>query len=198
MDPRKPIFDAIRAAKGRILEHEVPYIDDLLDRLGIARAGTAPSAPATGAVPDDYFPLLAQIESGNRLHVKAATSSASGLYQFIRQTWRGEGGEWGADMTKAFGGLFPSEAEQTRRARSFTERNAAVLRAKGITINKATLYAAHFLGVGTALKILGAADTARADELAGAAATQANPSILRGKTVAQFKDWLQRKTGDRP
>lgn len=193
-DPRKPIFDAIRAAKGRILEHEVPYIDDLLDRLGIARAGAA--APDRGGVPDDYFPMLARIESGNRPHVKAASSSASGLYQFIRSTWRGEGGSWGPDMSKAFGGLFPTEAEQTARARSFTEKNAAALRQAGIPINRATLYAAHFLGVATAVRILRASDGAPADQLAGDAATRANPSILRGKTVGQFKAWLARKTGD--
>lgn len=40
MDPRKPIFDAIRAAKGSIQPHEVPYIDDLLDRLQIPREAT--------------------------------------------------------------------------------------------------------------------------------------------------------------
>ena len=38
-DLRKPVFEAIRAAKGSIAPHEVPYIDDLLDRLGIAKAG---------------------------------------------------------------------------------------------------------------------------------------------------------------
>ena len=43
MDPRKPIFDAIRAAKGEIGAHEVPQIDELLDRLGLPR-------PATGGI----------------------------------------------------------------------------------------------------------------------------------------------------
>lgn len=36
-DLRKPIFDAIRAAKGSLAPHEVPFIDDLLDRLQIPR-----------------------------------------------------------------------------------------------------------------------------------------------------------------
>lgn len=36
-DPRKPVFDAIRAAKGSILPAEVTLIDDLLDRLGLVR-----------------------------------------------------------------------------------------------------------------------------------------------------------------
>lgn len=147
-------------------------------------------------IPDDYWPMLAKIESGNRPYVKAPTSSASGLYQFIRSTWRAEGGQWGPEMKLAFGGLKPSVEEQTMRARSFTEKNAAVLRSKGIPINKASLYAAHFLGVGMAVRIIGSDVDERADLIAGAAATNANPSILRGKTVGQFLSWLHDKTGD--
>lgn len=151
---------------------------------------------APDGIPDDYWPLLAKIESNNRPYVKAPTSSASGLYQFIRDTWIGEGGQWGTNRRLAFGGLRPSVEEQTMRARSFTEKNAAVLRDKSIPINKASLYAAHFLGVGTAVQIIGADVDERADVLAGRAATNANPSILRGKTVGQFLSWLHDKTGD--
>jgi len=167
----------------------------MLDQLAPAKA--APS----GSVPDDYFPMLAQIESGNRLHVQAATSSASGLYQFIYSTWVGEGGAWGVDakgkpiMRPAFGGLKPDAAEQLRRAKSLAAKDAAYLKAKGVAVNKATLYAAHFLGRLTAGAILSADPAARADLIAGPAATKANPSILKDKTVAQFFAWLKAKTG---
>lgn len=150
----------------------------------------------TSAIPDDYWPTLAKIESGNRPYVKASTSSASGLYQFIRGTWLGEGGKWGPNNGAAFGGLMPSVDEQTARAKSFTEKNVKVLQGAGIPVNKATLYAAHFLGAGTAKAILAAPDSADAGKIAGEAATDANPSILRGKSVRQFKDWLAKKTGD--
>jgi hypothetical protein len=146
-------------------------------------------------IPDGYWPLLAQIESGNRPYVKAPTSSASGLYQFIKSTWIGEGGAWGSNMADAFGGLRPSEAEQLQRAKSFTEKNASALRKAGIPINAASLYAAHFLGVGTAIKVIGADVNADAGALAGSAAANANPTILKGKTVGQFLAWLHRKTG---
>lgn len=159
----------------------------------IAKAGLA--EPSTD-IPDDYWPMLAQIESAGRPYVKADSSSASGLYQFIRSTWRAEGGQWGSDMSQAFGGLKPSPEEQTQRAKSFTEKNAKVLRAKGIPINKASLYAAHFLGVGTAAILIAADVDARADEIAGPAATMANPSILKGKTVGQFLSWLHGLTGE--
>lgn len=147
-------------------------------------------------IPDDYWPMLAQIESGNRPYVKASTSSASGLYQFIRGTWEGEGGRWGADMSKAFGGLQPTEAEQLQRAKTFTAKNAAYLTKQGIPINKASLYAAHFFGPLTAAKVINADISANAGALAGPAATKANPSILRGKTVGQFLSWLFGKTGE--
>ncbi len=149
-----------------------------------------------GDIPDDYWPMLAKIESNNHPYIKAGTSSASGLYQFIKATWEGEGGQWGGDMTKAFGGLMPSENEQTARAASFTQKNADYLKAKGIPINKASLYSAHFFGAGTAARVIGADVNARADLIAGPAATAANRSILLDKTVGQFLNWLHEKTGD--
>jgi len=194
MDPRTPVFEAVRkiAPPGVFNDPgNMVALHNILDALGAARA----AEPQTSAIPDSYWPLLAKIESGNRPYVKAGTSSASGLYQFIRSTWIGEGGKWGPDMSEPFGGLRPSEAEQTQRAKSFTEKNAKVLRAKGIPINNASLYAAHFLGVGMAIKIIGADVDARADLIAGAAATSANPTILKNKTIGQFLAWLHGKTG---
>jgi hypothetical protein len=148
------------------------------------------------AVPDDYFPLLAQIESGGRPYVKAPSTSASGLYQFVKATWIGLGGSWGANPALAFGGLKPSTDEQLARAKAFTAKNAAFLRAQGVPINSASLYAAHFLGPGTAARVIAADVNARADQLAGGAATSANPSILSGKSVGQFLSWLHDKTGE--
>lgn len=150
----------------------------------------------TAGIPEDYWPMLARIESGNRLYVQAGSSSASGLYQFIRSTWLAEGGEWGPTLRPAFGGLRPSPEEQLQRAKSFTAKNAAYLRDKGVPVNKASLYAAHFFGPLTAAKVIGADVNARADLIAGEAATKANPSILKGKTVGQFLTWLHGKTGD--
>ena len=149
-----------------------------------------------GGIPDNYWPMLSKIESANRPYIKASTSSASGLYQFIRSSWLAEGGTWGPDMSKAFGGLKPTPDEQTARAKTFTAKNAAFLRGKGIPINKASLYAAHFFGALTAARVIGAKVTERADLIAGEAATKANESILRGKSVGQFLTWLHAKTGE--
>jgi len=192
-DPRTPVFEAVRkiAPPGVFNDPgNMLALHNILDALGAER-----EAKPMSDIPDSYWPLLAKIESGNRPYVKASTSSASGLYQFIRTTWIAESGKWGPDMSEPFGGLRPSEAEQTQRAKSFTEKNAKVLRAKGIPINNASLYAAHFLGVGMAVKIISADVDARADLIAGAAATSANPTILKNKTVGQFLKWLHGKTG---
>lgn len=166
---------------------------------------TTPKEVSDAGVPDSYWPMLSKIESADRPYVQAGTSSASGLYQFIKATWLGEGGAWGPTLRPAFGGLRPSVEEQLQRAKTFTAKNAAYLKGKGIPINKASLYAAHFFGPVTAAKVIGADINARADLIAGAAATKANPSILtrkdaagktRGATVAEFLSWLNKKTGD--
>jgi hypothetical protein len=196
---RKKLFDLARELKGSVLTPaDVELGDKWMDQLGIAR-DEPPAPPAPPArpqdIPEDYYPMLAQIESGTRPYIKAFTSSASGLYQFIKSTWIGEGGKWGPNPIQAFGGLRPTEEEQLQRARSFTEKNARVLRKAGIPINKASLYAAHFFGAGTAVKVISADVEARADHIAGPAPTRANPSILKGKTVGQVLSWLFRKTG---
>lgn len=162
----------------------------------LATLDIAPAPALSTTIPDDYWPMLSKIESGDRPYVKAGTSSASGLYQFIKSTWIGEGGQWGNNPALAFGGLKPTPDEQLARAKTFTALNAAYLRGKGIPVNKASLYAAHFFGAGTAAKVIGADVSARADLIAGEAATKANESILRNKTVGQFLTWLHKKTGE--
>lgn len=155
-----------------------------------------PLASVTTDIPADYWPMLSRIESGDRPYIQAQSSSASGLYQFLRATWRGEGGTWGPTLRPAFGGLKPSAREQLARAKTFTGKNAAQLHKAGIAINKASLYAAHFFGHVTAAQVILADVNARADHIAGPAATKANPSILKDKTVGQFLSWLHKKTGD--
>ena len=148
-------------------------------------------------IPDSYWPMLSKIESNDRPYVKASTSSASGLYQFIRGTWIGEGGAWGPDMSLAFGGLRPPTDEQLRRAKTFTEKNAKALQVAGIGLNRASLYAAHFLGVGTAIKAINGDVKKPVADYVSDAAVRANPSILgRPRTVGDFLTWLHKKTGD--
>jgi hypothetical protein len=186
------VFGALRAYKRELVGEGLTQAE--VDAIN-AVIGLWERPPVLSDIPDDYWPMLAHIESGNRPYVKAPSSSASGLYQFIKATWIGEGGQWGADAAQAFGGLKPSVEEQLERAKTFTQKNADYLKRLGLPVNKASLYATHFLGAGTAARIIAAEVGARADTIAGAAATNANPSILKGKTVGQFLTWLHQKTG---
>lgn len=165
-----------------------------LDELAPPKADPVPIADS--GIPDGYWPMLSRIESADRPYVKAETSSASGLFQFIKRTWLGEGGKWGTNMALAFGGLQPSPAEQLMRVKTLAAKDAAQLRKAGIPINKASLYACHFLGWPTAIRIINGDVKERADLIAGEGPTKANPSILRGKTVGEFLSWLNKKTGD--
>ena len=195
-DPRTPLFAFLRPylkPPGFNDPALLEGLDHHLDLLGVPRA--ASPAPEPPTIPDDYWPMLSKIESGDRPYIKAASSSASGLYQFIKSTWLNEGGQWGSDPAKAFGGLRPTVEEQLKRARSFTQKNADYLKRKGLPVNRASLYACHFFGPVTAAKVIAADVNKRADHIAGAAATNANPSILRNKTVGQFLGWLHVKTG---
>ncbi len=198
MKTRASLADAVRpfAPGGRLLDQHMPAFNAFADSLGVPEDVAAPAAASQSQIPDSFYDMLSKIESGDRPYIKAATSSGSGLYQFLKATWLGEGGSWGSNSGQAFGGLRPTPAEQLLRAKTFTEKNAAALRNAGIPINRASLYAAHFFGAGMAAKVIKADPTARADQIAGEAATKANPSILRGKTVGQFLTWLHGKTGE--
>jgi len=148
------------------------------------------------SISDTYYALLAKIESNNRPQVKASTSSASGLYQFVKSTAQSLGLPWGNDPTKAFGGASVSVDQQNTAIKKLTTQNATYLDKLGIAINNATLYAAHFLGVGTAGKLLKADPNSSAAAIAGPAAVSANPTIFTpGLTVQGFFDWLKKKTG---
>lgn len=165
--------------------------DDAFERI---KRGTA-----EGGLDPTYVELIKRIESGGELYAKNPKSSASGWFQFIESTWKAYGGSWGGSPALAFGGLRPSADEQVARFTRFTKDNEKVLRANGIRINNATLYAAHFLGAGRAVKFLREADSVKMEAIATPKEMRANPSILgKGKTIGSFKAWLRSRTGVAP
>lgn len=169
-------------------------------RVVAATGSKAPTAPSGG--PGGLFPILtlpptftastARRESGGALYAKNPNSTASGKYQFTRDTWVRLGGAWGSDPSKAFGGLQPSESEQDARFARLSAGNAAGLQKAGQAVTNATLYAAHFLGLAGALKVLTAAPSTSLASVVGSAVMAANPQ-LRGFNVADFRAWLNRR-----
>jgi hypothetical protein len=155
----------------------------------------------------DFTYLLgqAQIESGMRANARARTSSATGLYQFIEQSWLGVVKEHGAEhglgwasesIQRGSNGRYYVADAGTRQAilnlRS-DPRAASVMAAEHASDNKAELegmlgreatgtdlYMAHFLGLGGAKKFLGAMQAAPDRSAASMfpAAAGANRSIF--------------------
>lgn len=148
-------------------------------------------------IPSNYNDILAQIESNNNPTAKASTSSASGLFQFVKSTAISLGLPWGNDPSLPFGGATVSIADQTNAINTLNTQNANVLDKAGIVINNATLYAAHFLGAGVAQDVLANSDGTPISQVVSGAVIKAN-SFLQGMTVGDFKAWLTKKTGTSP
>lgn len=149
---------------------------------GAVGAAIQQAALRTG-VDFQYLLGQARIESGLDPNARARTSSATGLYQFIEQTWLGtvekhgakHGLGWAADaIRRGPGGRYQVDDPAMRRAildLRTDPRAAAGMAAEFAADNRdhlesrlgraaapVDLYLAHFLGAGGAAKFLGAHD----------------------------------------
>ncbi|MEP1442852.1 MAG: hypothetical protein ABJK39_07570 [Hyphomicrobiales bacterium] len=164
------------------------------------------AAQATG-VDFDYLVKTAYRESSFRPELSADTSSATGLFQFIEQTWlstvKSDGAKFGLSseanaIQKGSDGRFtvadPERRQQILDLRKdpalsanlagvLTQKNQAYLeRATGLEPTSGELYIAHFLGAKGAADLISAAQsnpTQKASDLFPQAA-KANKSIFYG------------------
>ena len=192
---------------------------------GGVEAAIRRASDSTG-VDFDFLMRTARRESGMNPSAKAPTSSASGLFQFIEQTWlgtlkehgrkhgygqyadlifRGDDGRWqvsGSARNVVLDLRFDPVAASTMAA-ELTASNAAYLRGRtGREPNATDLYAAHFLGPAGAASLMQALDRnpgASAVALFPAAAG-ANRSIFyrdgRAATVSELYANLGRHAGE--
>lgn len=170
---------------------------------GIARH-LRQAADATG-ISFDYLMRTAKRESGLNPAAKAQSSSATGLFQFIEQTWLGlvkkEGANHGlaaeaeAIQQDRSGRYVVSDEAQRKQilnlrkdpalastfAGVFTQKNRDVLKGQlNREPNSAELYMAHFLGVNGASELIGLAQANPTQSAASAFpdAASANRSIF--------------------
>jgi hypothetical protein len=147
------------------------------------------------------------IESDGDPNAKNRRSSATGLGQFLDETWLDLIRVHRPDLAK---GRSEAEILELRRdakvaseiTTRFTEQNAAMLRRRGLPVTPSTLYLAHFAGGAGAVAVLSAledADAAFVMANADAAGrtnrekiVKANPFLERF-TVADLKSWADRK-----
>lgn len=147
------------------------------------------------SVSDETLNCIITIESAGRPAVKAATSSATGLGQFIDATWLGLVQKHRPDLMEANSKaavlkMRTDPGFAIEMLARFTEDNQRIV---GMNCTGGDLYLAHFLGAGAAQKLFHSAPGAAVEPLVGAAAVQANASILRGKTCSQVRAWAAKR-----
>jgi|GEM_PF-2549088 len=143
-------------------------------------------------IPDSYYGSIRSSESGGNWNAANPNSSARGGYQFLRGTWE-QLRYSRPDLGLTANGR-GDPVQEDRAIRAFTQDNARTLIRGGVAISNGTLYAAHFLGAGGALKVLTAPMSAAVSNIVGPAVTQAN-GFLDGMTVADFISWAEKKGG---
>jgi hypothetical protein len=162
---------------------------------------------AAGPTIDAVVERIIGIESHGDPNAKNKRSSATGLGQFLDETWLDMIRAHRPDLAK---GRSQDEILELRRdakvAREitarFTQRNVEMLRKRGLPVTPGTLYLAHFAGGAGAVAILSAMENADAAlVMATADATgrtkreniiRANPFLERF-TVADLRNWAHRK-----
>lgn len=162
-------------------------------------------ASAVTGVDFGFLMGTAKRESGLNPNAKAATSSASGLFQFVDQTWlatlkshgakhgyaryasmieRGGDGRYhvqGAEARKAVMDLRLDPRAAALMAGEFTADNAAYIRGRvGREPTGGELYAAHFLGAAGSARLIQARSSNPGASAAAMfpEAARANPSIF--------------------
>lgn len=164
-------------------------------------------ASAETGVSFSYLMAKAAVESGYRADVKASTSSATGLYQFIERTWlamvKEHGAKYGLEDEAAKLNAGKVDAK-TRRdilnlrkdptlsalmAAEYARGNKDSLeKSLGVgTVGDTELYLAHFLGAGGAKRFLSAMRR-NPDQIAAQVvpdAAHANRNVFYGKSGAR-------------
>lgn len=130
-------------------------------------------------------------------------SSAGGLGQFIDSTWLDAArtsnpalrNATDDEVLKLKKDASPEGiAFQKKVLTDFTNANAATLSSNGISPTAGNIYAAHFLGAGTAVKVLGQDDSVPLRNVVPASTISSNPQ-LAGMSVGEFKQWASGKMG---
>ena len=153
------------------------------------RLGAAAALPE---ISESYLASIRQAESGGNDAAANPNSTAVGRYQFLEGTWADVMARHPYLGLTKDGRLDPNQQE--RAIRAFTNDNAKILQASGFQPTNGNLYAAHFLGVGDAVRVLKSGGDQELINILSPGVISAN-SFLKGMTVSQFQNWAARKGG---
>lgn len=162
---------------------------------GVTLPTPTPGAPtARGASTTDMPAITQQIYRGEGTS-KNPMSTATGPFQMIDSTFVGQ-----------FRKMYPDQAAgksdreiiamrtpelSAQMGPALIQQNADFLAKRGITPDAGNVYLAHFFGPQGALNALRADPNTPAIDVVGKAAVDANPSILRGKTIGEAVQWAR-------
>jgi hypothetical protein len=162
---------------------------------GVTPPTPTPGAPtARGASTTDMPAITQQIYRGEGTS-KNPMSTATGPFQMIDSTFVGQ-----------FRKMYPDQAAgksdreiiamrtpelSAQMGPALIQQNADFLAKRGITPDAGNVYLAHFFGPQGALNALRADPSTPAIDVVGKAAVDANPSILRGKTIGEAVQWAR-------
>jgi hypothetical protein len=166
-----------------------------------AAAPAAVAAPAAAGPLADIITQIRQVETGGLANPYvsnlAGASSAFGPYQFTRSTWIGTyrklNPNTGLSDDKIWAQRTNPELNERLMAR-LTQDNANSLTKAGIPVNAPTAYLAHFLGSSGAIKLLQSDANTPVENLLSKQVIDANPTVLKGKTVGQVAQWAAGRT----
>lgn len=142
-------------------------------------------------VTDQELNAIMWIESSGNPNARAGTSTATGLFQFLKGTWRDTVKKHRPDVFKRFtnGALLSMRTHPSfaiEMGARFTEDNRKTI---GTNSSLGDLYLAHFLGSGDARKLFKADPATPVSTLVSPNVIAANRSIMAGKTAGQVRAW---------
>lgn len=153
------------------------------DAVGLNTVGDVLS-DASEATGTNYNTLatFASIESGFDPNAQNARSSAGGLFQFTDSTWKDYVGKYGEKYGIGIEDKMDPRANAIMGGMLLKD-NSAILSAKGIPVDEASLYLAHFMGPTGAARFLKHVQNdpeGSAVMAAGTKVASANPDIFYG------------------
>lgn len=172
-------------------------VDAALNVANKAASGSTSEEPAAPAPSGGLLGKISKVEGTG----KNPKSSAVGKYQIIDSTF-----------VNYFRKLHPDEARNMSKSEilalrnspraknlyeemgpAITEDNKSKLRSMKLPVNDANVYALHFLGPVYGPKVITADAGTPVERLVPSNFISSNPSVLKGKTAGQVRDWLDRK-----
>jgi hypothetical protein len=138
-------------------------------------------------------------ESGGDPYARNPRSTATGLGQFIEQTWLDMMGKHEPDLIAGMDraqilALRNDPGLSRKMTEAYANENKAMLGQAGLPVTDGTAYLAHFAGPQGAMKVLRSDPTAMAGDILGPAVVKANPFLAK-MTAGDLTAWANKKMG---